>query len=169
MSVEVFVDLAQLMDRQLQILVDLCDLGRKKTALLIANDLTGLEALIKGEQTLIWHLGRLEERRYRQQTLLAGGLGLPEEEVTMGRLVEMSPPEMSRRFVALQDQYGRRVSELAELNQINSDLLRQALTVVNFTIELLAAAHGRTQTYNEAGKRQVPEPVIPARRLDSRA
>lgn len=152
MNLEALSDLAALMDAQVAMLDDLCELGRKKTVLLVENDLTGLEAVVKAEQALLWKIGRLEERRYRQQLLFAGDAG--PEATRLAELVRLAPPPLRERLSALQDHYGRSVTELGRLNETNRRLIEQALTFVDFTLELIAAARGAGQTYTEAGKRK---------------
>lgn len=166
MNLEAISDLAELMDAQVVILDDLCELGRKKTGLLVDNDLAGLEAVVKAEQTLLWKLGRVEERRYRQQLLLAEATA--PGTVRLSELVRAAPGPLRQRLAALQEHYGQSVAELGRLNETNRRLIEQALSFVDFTLELIAAARGSGQTYTPAGKRKQPtekgQPV-----LDSRA
>ena len=166
LNLEALSDLAALMDAQVGMLDDLCELGRKKTALLVDNDLTGLEAVVKAEQTLLWKIGRLEERRFRQQVLLAGDQG--PEAARLNDLVRVAPAELRQRLAALQERYGRNVTELGRLNETNRRLIEQALSFVDFTLELIAIARGSGQTYTGKGKRKpVADKGQPV--LDSRA
>jgi len=91
---------------------DLLEIGEKKTGVLVARDISGLEKLIPAEQDLVRRLEALENERQAAAT--------------------DSGSEIERLKVALREKAKR----IAEINERNRGLLRRGLDLIQYELKL---------------------------------
>lgn len=159
-------ELLSLMEEQVKLMADLTALSKKKSQLLVDGNMEQLDIVLRGEQALIWHMGRLEERRYQMQLNLAAQLGIHPNQLTLERLVTYATPEHAHRCESIAREYGQSASELSQVNQLNTELIQQAMAYVDFSLQLLgASAPAAGGVYSPKGPRS---PEAKHRRLDNR-
>lgn len=146
--------LLALMEEQGKVMADLTALSRKKSQVLVDGNIPELDILLRGEQALIWQMGRLEERRFQAQVALSRQLGIHASQLTLERLITLVSPEHGDRCKAVATHYGQVASELAQVNQLNTELIQQAMAYVDFSLQLLGAtAPAAGQVYSPRGPR----------------
>lgn len=153
MQVESLHQLLTIMDEQARVMDDLSVLGRKKSQALVAGKMDQLDVLLRGEQALVFQMGRLEERRLNLQLEMAAQLGIHSSQLTLDRIVQGVPDDDAVRCREVAEHYGRTAGELAETNQLNTELIQQAMAYVDFSLQLLGARGASTaQVYSPHGR-----------------
>lgn len=158
--------LLAIMEEQTKIMGDLTALSKKKAEVLVDGNLDELDILLRGEQALVWQLGRLEERRFQQQREVAVQMGIHPSQLTLERLLKVVPEEYTDRCQAVAQQYGETAQQLTQVNQLNSELIQQAMAYVDFSLQLLGRAASGGQVYSPRGQRNQQD--AKQRRLDNR-
>lgn len=159
--------LLAVMDEQVKYMADLTALSQRKSQLLVEGNLGELDVLLRGEQALVWQLGKLEERRFSLQVELAADLGVHPSQFTLERLLATIPPEYADRCRQVAGQYGEAATTLAEANQLNTELVQQAMAYVDFSLQMLGArGPASAQVYSPSGQRDSRDGKL--RRLDNR-
>lgn len=159
--------LLAIMEEQIKIMSDLRALTQKKSQLLVDGNLDELDILLRGEQALIWQMGKLEERRFRLQVEIAADLRIHASQLTLERLVATVPPEYGPRCQSVAETYGESAKALMEANQLNTELVQQAMAYVDFSLQLLGArGPASAQVYSAQGQRDPRDGKL--RRLDNR-
>ncbi|HYF93336.1 MAG TPA: flagellar protein FlgN [Symbiobacteriaceae bacterium] len=155
------------MEEQVKIMSDLSALSQKKSLLLVDGNLDELDILLRGEQALIWQMGKLEERRLRLQAEIAAEMRIHPGQLTLERLVADVPSELAPRCQNVAETYGQTAKRLMEVNQLNTELVQQAMAYVDFSLQLLGARGPATaQVYSPQGYRDQRDAKL--RRLDNR-
>jgi hypothetical protein len=99
---------------------------------------------------------------------VAGEMDCHPTEVTCARLVELAPPHEAARCQQISETYGTSARELMERNRLNSELIQQAMSYVDYTLQFLGATDSASgQVYSPRGNRDGKEAKL--RRLDNRA
>lgn len=162
-----FVQLLATMEEQVKFMLDLAALSQKKSQVLVEGNLEELDILLRGEQTLVWQMGKLEERRFTLQVEVASELGLHPSQLTLEKLLDIIPPEYAKRCEEVAGRYAETASSLIEANKLNTELVKQAMAYVDFSLQLLGArGPASTQVYSPQGYRDGKDGKL--RRLDNR-
>lgn len=161
--------LLTLMDEQVKVMADLTALSKKKSEVLVDGNIEELDVLLRGEQALIWQMGRLEDKRFHLQMDLASQLQIHPSQLTLEKLRKSVPADLATRCDAVAERYGATAGELSQVNQLNSELIQQAMAYVDFSLQLMGAGKPTAgQVYSPQGPK--PAPTGPSRRrLDDRA
>jgi len=147
--------LLTLMDEQVKVMADLTALSKKKSEVLVDGNIEGLDVLLRGEQALIWQMGRLEDKRFHLQMDLASQLQIHPSQLTLEKLVKAVPQDLAKRCEAVAERYGESAGELSQVNQLNSELIQQAMAYVDFSLQLMGAGKSAVgQVYSPQGPRQ---------------
>jgi flagellar biosynthesis/type III secretory pathway chaperone len=159
--------LLTVMEEQVKVMADLTALSQKKSLLLVDGNLDELDVLLRGEQALIFQLGKLEDRRFRLQMETAADLAIHPSQLTLERLVDAVPADYAVRCKEVAEKYGEAAKKLTQVNQLNTELVQQAMAYVDFSLQLLGARGPATaQVYSAQGSRDPREAKL--RRLDNR-
>ncbi len=167
MDPQALSQLLALMEEQVKVMADLTALSKKKSQLLVDNKIEELDVLLRGEQALLWQMGRLEEKRFQAQMMVAAQIAIHPSQLTLERLVKAVSPEQGARCQEVAQRYGETAGELTHVNQLNTELIQQAMAYVDFSLQLLGASNpAAAQVYSPKGPRTGPDGKH--RRLDNR-
>jgi flagellar biosynthesis/type III secretory pathway chaperone len=158
--------LLAIMEEQTKFMGDLTALSKKKSVVLVDGNLNELDILLRGEQALVWQLGRLEERRFQMQTEVAAQMGIHPSQLTLEKLLTAVPEGFDERCRVVAQQYGDTALELTQVNQLNTELIQQAMAYVDFSLQLLGGRGPGGQVYSPTGQRGPQDGKL--RRLDNR-
>ena len=128
---------------QLAVYSELREMAVLKQQALVSNKIKELDALVTSEEVLIMQTARLEEERLELAQAIAEDLGVPMEEVTLSRLAVSYP-----QFSALQNQIEELILEIQDKNALNTELINQAMSIVEFSLNLLTRQ--QEQTYSRS-------------------
>lgn len=134
---DIFAGLLDNMDIQLQVYRRLLALAREKQPVLVQGDIPDLEKITKDEELLIMEVGRQEKARWKIHQALASHLALSPEELTFSVLLEHLEGDAGVRLQQVYDELTGVLRELAELNETNTELIKNSLDFVNFSIDVL--------------------------------
>lgn len=145
--------------RQALLYQELKDYAQRKQQALVKNDLQGIEAITVREEQLIMETSLLENERLLWAEKIAGRLGKAPEDITLSELAERFP-ELTEVKVDLEEV----LSNLQELNELNTQLLKQAIKVVDLSLSLMTS-QPQNNVYNRPGEKE-SEQKNPLRFID---
>ncbi|GAX88894.1 flagellar protein FlgN [Effusibacillus lacus] len=112
--------------------------AEEKKRALIKGDIEKLQQIVNQEVQFIRRVEKLEEERIRQGRLIAEQFGLPIEELTASKLVQLDlDKERAAKFNLLTGKFVKIMGDLRMANELNGQLIRQSLELVEHTIDLM--------------------------------
>lgn len=129
---EILIGLEENLRKQLGYYQGLAELERQKQQALVNNVIEEIENITAQEEKILLEVGRLEEERLYWAEFFAKETGKKAEEIVLADLVDCYPGlESVRRGLE------KEIYALKDLNEINTKLLENAVSLVNLTIRLL--------------------------------
>lgn len=138
---EVLQNLEDNLKRQVTLYDELNTLEGYKQKALIKSNLPELERLTVQEEQLLIAAGHLENERVLWAEQIGSELGKAPEDLTLAELAEHYPLLQGVRM-----DLDRSVRSLQEIHEINTQLLQQAMKVLDFTVGMLT--HQEKNTYH---------------------
>jgi flagellar biosynthesis/type III secretory pathway chaperone len=126
----------KILEEQKKLYSQLTDLSMHKQQHLIKGNLEALNEVTRQEESLIFQLGKLEEKREACFTLLAELFGF-DGNSTLQEILPQLPLGSQGQLKQIQEDFFVLIRELTQLNQENTSLLQQSLRFVNFTVEAI--------------------------------
>lgn len=128
----------------------LLEISRRKTPIIVGGDLDALQRITDEEQDMVNRLNALERRRTEVTADIATVLNKDVSTLTLTNLIAMlsSRPAEQRQLAEVHDMLHRTVHELKRVNEQNSSLLKDALEMVEFEINLVQASRQAPETAN---------------------
>lgn len=145
--------------RQVLLYQELKNYAQRKQQALVENNLQGIEAITVREEQLIMEAASLENERLLWAEQIAQRLGKAPEEIILSELAERFP-ELNK----VKADFEEVLTSLQELNDLNTQLLKQAIQVVDLSLSLMTT-QPQTNVYNRPGEKEV-EPKNPLRFID---
>jgi hypothetical protein len=106
--------------------------AEQKQQALINNDLLKIETITFGEEQLLLEASRLEKERQLWAEQIGREMNKPPEELTLSELAERFP-----ELREVQKYLDNVIKRLIEVHEVNTQLLQQALKIVNLTSSLM--------------------------------
>lgn len=144
---------------QARIYGDLKHLAELKQQALVKNNIHEIEAVTVREEQLLLEAARLEKERLLWAEQIAQRMGKPADKITL--------TELAQRYPELQDvkvELENVITNLKEVHELNTQLLKQAIKVVDITLGMLTTQPNQT-VYHRPGKKE-SEPTQVIRFLD---
>lgn len=128
----------------------LLSLSQKKTPIIVSGNLEELQKITDDEQLVVSRINHLEKKRVEVTADIANVLNRDVESLKLPNLIEMmaSRPVEQRKLSDAHDRLQRLVRELKRVNEHNSELLADALEMVEFEMTLLQSSKAAPQTAN---------------------
>lgn len=146
--------LIHVLDGQRDCYAALLQLAETKRRALITDDLHALEHTLEQEQVLITTLGRLERERLETGTYLAREMSVPADMLTLDVLASKADPSLQERLATLRTEIVSQIQRLKEINQVNGQLIDQALRVINASLQALGGSSQQPTTYGPGTAQQ---------------
>lgn len=143
---EALQNLNENLKRQVEFYNELLTLEGHKQKALIKNDLQKIESITTQEESIIIKVNPLEKERLLWAEQIGRELEKTPEDLTLAELAEHFPVLEGVRL-----DLDRVVARLQEIHEINSQLLQQAMKIVDYTVGLLT--HQQNNTYTYPGQR----------------
>ncbi len=152
--------LKKLLDLYIQLLV----LSKEKRMVIASVKMTELEKIVRQEQIMIATIGKLEQRRESVLTslLVSENISTPNKELL--DLVMFCDQATGNKIKEIHSQFKATLAELESNNKLNNHLITQALSVVNYNLNVLSQTCAGP-TYAEKGQEQFSN----AKRFDYKA
>lgn len=135
------------LEKQVQIYSELKKLADIKQKALVANNLQELEAVTVREEQLLLEAAYVEKERLLWVDQMTKNEGKPADELTLSELADRYP-----ELKDVKQNLENVVTELMEIHELNTQLLKQAMSIVNFTLGMLT--HQDKNTYQKPGKNE---------------
>ena len=136
---------------------DLKKISDKKTDIIVKGKVAELENLVKLEQSLIFKLGKLEEKREELVGLISEELGIDSSDLSISRLMEHVGENQVDKLKSIQGKMKSTISSLKAVNQLNLNLIKNSLEYIDFSINLVTAASTVNNSYGNSGQVKSPD------------
>lgn len=153
---------------QVRIYQHLLEIAEQKQRVLMENNLSELERLVKTEELLVMEAGKLETQRGQLQLKIARELGVESQALTLTRLRE-SLGEPAEALQQTGEQLFKVVTALNQLNQQNLSLIEHSLQYLDFTVHLLTQVGNNSSVYGQKGAEVLSPGQERARIFDKKA
>lgn len=127
--------------KQTQLYNELIEFEEKKQESLVENNIQEIETITAQEEKILLEVSRLEDERLHWAEFFGQEIGKEAKEITLADLAFSFPA-----LEEVRQELDRSITKLQDLHQINSDLLKNAVNLVNFTIESLTGERKVTYT-----------------------
>lgn len=126
------------------------DLAQEKREALINVKVDVVNKIIVKEEQVIKEVGILETKRQDLIEQIAKDGGWPDEKIKLLTLVERAPEEFADKMKHTSQRLADIVMQIALLNGINNNLLKQAMSIIEYNINMLSRAQA-TPFYDAGG------------------
>lgn len=128
----------------------LLELSQRKTPIIVSGNLENLQKITDEEQELVSRISRLEKRRTEVTADIANVLNKDVTTLKLKNLIDMlsGRPVEQKCLAEAHDRLQASVKGLKRVNEQNGELLRNALEMVEFEMNLIQAMKTAPETAN---------------------
>lgn len=149
--------MASLMENLIEVLNEesreyegLLSISQRKTPIIVSGNLEELQKITDEEQDMVTRLNGLERRRTEVTADIATVLNKDVTKLTLTNLIDImsARPAEQQALAEVHDKLRKTVRELQRVNEQNGALLKDAMEMVEFEINLLQASRQAPETAN---------------------
>lgn len=129
--------LVDVLANMLKLYQALLTISKQKHDILVSAKAIELDALTKQEELLILQIGKFEVIRKNVLQEIIDDNKIAEKNITISKLAEFADQETGKRIIEIWRQFDQVTAELVRLNSLNTKLIEQALSFINFNINIL--------------------------------
>jgi len=128
----------------------LLNLSQQKTPVIASGNLEQLQTITDDEQRLVSRIGNLEKKRIEVTADIANVLNRDVNTLKLSNLIDMlaARPAEQAKLAAAHDRLQESVRLLKNVNEQNRELLKNALEMVEFELNLYQATRTAPETAN---------------------
>ena len=149
--------LADVLEREALLYGDAAEISAKKTDVIVHGKIEELDSLVKAEQAIILKIGRLENEREAAITEFSGELGMDLGRAALSDIGARLGGESYSRLDRCRKSLADTLGSLKNTNDVNSQLIQNALDYVNFSVNLIASDQNAGNTYSQGGDEGAPK------------
>ena len=151
-------ELLTVLSKMLSIYQAILTLSQQKHDILVAAKSHELETVTRQEETLIQQVGKLEDLREKLVSELMAAHGITEGEFSLAKLHNIATPIVAQQLEKFGKEFGGIMTAMEPINKLNTELIKQALSFVNYNINLLSqTAVGTTYAAKGQSKQEAPQ------------
>ena len=141
----------------------LIPIEENKTRAIIANDLDSLRAITAQEHDLVDQTSALEHKREQVAVDIATVLGKDPKTITLDQIAETlkNQPEDQKKLQLIHDRLKKTVGRLQELNEQNGVLLKEAMEMVEFNMNVIRSTRMSSGSSNYSSSAAEVEGMAP--------
>lgn len=129
--------------------VEMLELAKHKKQVLVNGDIDELNKIIQREASWIKMISKLEDDRMLVVQQFIHEEGYSSVEMTMFDLINvLKSPTEKEQLLNLQRKLSDTISEIHQLNDLNTELIEQSLNYISHSIELVTAEPKQSYTYS---------------------
>ena len=134
-----------------------------KTRAIIANDLESLQDITVREHDLVDQTSAMEQKRERIAVDIATVLGKDPKTITLEQTAEAlkNQPEDQKKLQVIHDRLKKTVARLQELNEQNKLLLKEAMEMVEFNMNVIRSTRMSSGSSNYSSSAAEVEGMAP--------
>lgn len=125
----------------------LLNLSKQKRAALVTVNVADIEKLTKEEEKIVTSIGKLEQIRKKITNQILSDLKVTEIEDSFMDMLALCDKKNSDQLIKVHNELKNVLKEVSSSNKTNETLITQALSVVNYNINVASQAES-TPTYN---------------------
>lgn len=143
-------NLIEVLDLESKGYEELLQLSQKKTPIIISGDLSNLQKITDEEQELVSRINNLDKKRVEVTADIANVLNKDVATLKLDNLVDMleARPAEQQVLAKAHDRLQTVVHNLQQVNEHNRELLKNALEMVEFEMNILNATKTAPETAN---------------------
>ena len=124
-----------------------------KTSVIVANDLERLSAANVKEQEIVDKITVVSHRRDQELTEIATVLGKDAKTITVSEIIRLmeKQPEFRHPLIAVRDKLLKQVEKLNSVSVHNQELLKEAIDMTEYSINLIQSLNQAPETANYSG------------------
>lgn len=129
---------------------ELLALSMKKTPVIIQGDITRLQEITEEEQIVVSKLNQLDKKREEFMFDIANVINKDVKTLKLKYLIEMlsGQPKEQERLAVVTDKLNSITKQMKRVNEQNSELLTDALDMVEYDLNLLRSMKAAPETAN---------------------
>ena len=125
----------------------------EKTPVIVANDLPRLSEINGREQALVDQITSVAHKRDQELTDIATVLSKDAKTITVSDIIELmkKQPEFQHPLIAIRDKLKKQVEQLQQVSVHNQELLKAAIEMTEYAINLMQSMNQAPETANYSG------------------
>lgn len=142
--------LAEILNKEDEEYQKLLDLSKGKTDVIVKGDLNALSVITDKEQKVVTRITALETQRSEAMAEIAKILHTDVAELKLDTLIDLlkKKPKEQKELALVHDKLHVTLYEMKLVNERNDQLLKSAIEMVDFNMNLIQAARKAPQTAN---------------------
>lgn len=142
--------LAEILNKEDEEYQKLLDLSKGKTDVIVKGDLNALSVITDKEQKVVTRITALEAQRTEAMAEIAKILHTDVAELKLDTLIDLlkKKPKEQKELALVHDKLHVTLYEMKLVNERNDQLLKSAIEMVDFNMNLIQAARKAPQTAN---------------------
>lgn len=147
-------DFISTLEQEEKYYVQLLEVVKRKTPVIVKGDLEGITAITREEQPLVDKIGNLDKHRLEVLTDISIVLNKKEEDLTIPNIISLlqKQPAQQKQLSEVYDRLRVVISEMKRINEQNKNLIELSLDMVQFDLDLIRASKKAPET-NDYTKR----------------
>jgi len=162
-------ELCDLLNEQKKVLENMLELSREERQIIISNESDKLESVIRLELKELSKLGAVEKTRMALQKVIAGELGLPEDELTVSAIAERVQPDERETIREIQKELMILIDQHTEINNENRELIKSHIEYSETMLELMVGEEDPLNNFYGGDGRATPDKIKKTGFFDSHA
>ena len=131
--------LAEILEKEARLYQDAAAIAPKKTDVIVQGKIEELDSLVAAEQAIIIKIGKLESEREEAIGALSAELGRDLSNARLSEINAQLGENSFKRLDACQRTLVETLGALKDTNDVNAQLIQNALDYVNFSVNLIAS------------------------------
>ncbi len=125
-------------------------LSKEKTPVIVKGDLEKLQRITEVEQEYVGKIRNLEKKREEVMRDIGTVLSRDPQNTKITDLIELlsKQPEEQRRLSEIHDKLKRTLNNVKQNNDINANLIRESLEIIDFNLNLVTSLYQDTGISN---------------------
>ncbi len=149
---QVWIDnLIKVLDYENKLYGQLYSIAESKTGFVVKGEVENLQTLVGKEQKLVSELNKLQDVREQILGQVAKTIGKNPQDLTLSELAAQLPAEQAQQLNQSRDRLKETVGKLTSKNDLNQQLIKNALEYVDFSLNLLTQPVPQTPQYGRKG------------------
>ena len=156
-------ELIETLDKEDLLYRQLIPVEEEKTRAIIANDLESLRKITEQEHELVDRTSAQEHKREQIAIDIATVLGMDPRTITLDQIAEAlkGQPEDQKRLQEIHDRLKKTVERLQDLNEKNKVLLKEAMEMVQFNMNVIRSTRMSSGSSNYSSNAAEVEGMAP--------
>jgi len=140
-------NLLELLENEYAIYEEILSLSKKKTDIVVQGKVSELDHIVKLEQALVLQTSKIEKKKIE----IMANFTFDKRNWNITALKEFATPEQEKKLEDYQNNMKKLLTELNQVNQLNSKLITNSLEFIEFSLNLFSAADVTSNNYGSRG------------------